>query len=298
MTSLAFRTVENVPLTSVLSQGEQRRLALAMFLAEMEVRSDGSPIVFDDPTSSIDQEGRRRIARTLLKLGEKRQVIVFTHELSLVVELQRHSTGNCGVSAQHVKRLGKTVGHVHPSLPWEGLSPKERLGELDQMLVKVRREYEKNDEEGYALAAGRFCALLRSAFERAVEDSVLDGVVTRRGDSVHTQQLRTINWSEDICDLVDQGMSESSPWVHDQPLADGASPPGPDELREGLDTLAELLKKVEEIKKGRKAAAKERKRERKARLKAIEAAPVGSGAQAEDLRVVSGSNGEASKEPA
>lgn len=58
MAGLAFRTVENVPLTAVLSHGEQRRLALAMFLAEMEVRADPSPVVFDDPTSSIDQEGR------------------------------------------------------------------------------------------------------------------------------------------------------------------------------------------------------------------------------------------------
>ncbi len=266
---LAFKTVEGVPLTSVLSHGEQRRLALAMFLAEMEVRSDPSPVVFDDPTSSIDQEGRRRIGRTLLKLGEKRQVIVFTHELSLVLELQRHATPASEVFAQHVKRLGKTVGHVQPSLPWEGLSPKDRLGDLDQKLLKLRKEYEKQDEENYAPQAGHFCKLLRAAFERAVEDSVLAGVVTRRSDDVHTKQLRTINWSAEICDLVDRGMSENSPWVHDQPLADGASPPSPDELEEGLDVYKELLKKVGAIKKERSDEAEKRKKERVAELKAV-----------------------------
>jgi ABC-type transport system involved in cytochrome c biogenesis ATPase subunit len=269
---LAFKTVEGVPLTSVLSHGEQRRLALAMFLAEMKVRSDASPIVLDDPTSSIDQEGRRRIARTLLKLGEERQVIVFTHELSLVLELQRHAIPACEVFAQHVKRLGRTVGHVQPSLPWEGLSPKERLGDLDQKLLKLREEYEKHDEENYAPQAGHFCKLLRAAFERAVEDSVLAGVVTRRSDDVHTKQLRTINWSEEICDLVDHGMSENSPWVHDQPLADGASPPSPDELREGLDVYGELLKMVGAIKKERSVEAEKRKKERVAELKAVQLA--------------------------
>jgi ABC-type transport system involved in cytochrome c biogenesis ATPase subunit len=266
---LAFKTVEGVPLTSVLSHGEQRRLALAMFLAEMEVRSDPSPVVFDDPTSSIDQEGRRRIGRTLLKLGEKRQVIVFTHELSLVLELQRHATPACEVFAQHVKRLGETVGHVQPSLPWDGLSPRERLGDLDQKLLKLRAEYEKQDEENYAPQAGHFCKLLRAAFERAVEDSVLAGVVTRRSDAVHTKQLRTINWSSDICDLVDHGMNENSPWVHDQPLADGASPPSPDELKEGLDVYKELLKKVSAIKKERSNEKEERRKERVAALKAV-----------------------------
>jgi hypothetical protein len=277
LTSLAFRSVEGVPLTSVLSHGEQRRLALTMFLAEMEVRSDSSPVVFDDPTSSIDQEGRRRIARTLLKLGEQRQVIVFTHELSLVVELQRHSSAACEVFAQHVKRLGKTVGHVQPSLPWEGLSPRERLGDLDQKLVKLSAEYEKNDEENYAPQAAHFCSLLRAAFERAVEDSVLGGVVTRRSDSVQTQKLRAINWSTSICDLVDRGMSENSPWVHDQPLADGSTPPSPDELKEGLDVYSQLLTEVSQLKKGREDAAEKRKKERVAALKAVDLAPSGDG---------------------
>ena len=269
VTGLVFKTVGDLPLTSVLSQGEQRRLALAMFLAEMEVRSDPSPVVFDDPTSSIDQEGRRRIARTLLKIGEERQVIVFTHELSLVFELQRQATPACDVFAQHVKRLGETVGHVQPSLPWEGLSPRDRLGDLDQKLVGLRKEYEKQDAASYAEKARSFCNLLRGAFERAVEDSVLAGVITRRSDDVHTKKLRALNWSEEICDLVDRGMSDNSPWVHDQARPDGSLPPSPDELQEGLDVLSDLLKKAGEIKKQREGEAEKRKRERVADLKAV-----------------------------
>lgn len=44
MVTLRFKAVGDVPLDSVLSQGEQGRLALAMFLAEMEVMGDASPI--------------------------------------------------------------------------------------------------------------------------------------------------------------------------------------------------------------------------------------------------------------
>jgi ABC-type ATPase involved in cell division len=199
---LVFKAVGGVPLTDVLSQGEQRRLALAMFLAEMEVRSDVSPVVFDDPTSSIDQEGRRRIARTLMKLGESRQVIVFTHELSLVQELQRHTSSACAVHAQHIKRLGKTVGHVQSELPWDGLPAKARRGQLEQRYAALKTKYEQNDDESYAKWAADFCNRLRAAFERAVEDSVLAGVVTRRRDDVQTKSCRrstgtrrSANWS-------------------------------------------------------------------------------------------------------
>lgn len=267
-----LKSVEDVALTTVLSQGEQRRLALAMFLAEMEVRSDLSPIVLDDPTSSIDQEGRRRIARTLLELGERRQVIVFTHELSLVSQLKRYSTRSRPISVQHVKRLGETVGHVRPSVPWEGLSAGERRGFLNQELVQLKKDYEDRDEEKYRQKSAEFCALLRQAFERAVEDQVLGGVITRRSDDVHTKQLRGINCTEDICELVDLGMSENSPWVHDRPLADGDSPPSPKELEEGLDVLAELLKKTGELRRARDKEAESRKKKRIADLKVVDLA--------------------------
>ena len=272
---LVLKAVDDVSLTSVLSQGEQRRLALAMFLAEMEVRADPSPIVLDDPTSSIDQEGRRRIARTLLKLGERRQVIIFTHEFSLVMDLQRYATSASQVFIQHVTRLNETVGHVRPSLPWDGLSATERRGDLDQKLVNLRKDYEERDEEKYRQQAADFCLRLRQAFERAVEDLVLAGVITRRSDDVHTKKLDNINCTEEICDLVHRGMSENSPWVHDRPHADGSAPPGPDELKGGLDVLGNLLEAVGELETIRKKDASRRKRKRVADLKSVELATSG-----------------------
>lgn len=267
---LAFKTVKDVPLTAVLSEGEQRRLALAMFLAEMEVRDDRSPVVFDDPTSSIDQEGRRRIARTLLKLGDRRQVIVFTHELSLLVELERYETLASRVSAQNVKRLGDTVGHVFPGLPWDGLSPKERYGYLNEKLIDLKKDYAKNDTELYQPKAEHFCKLLRSAFERTVEVGILCNVIVRRSDTVTIPPLREINWTPEICNLLDRGVDENSPWVHDRPFADGSSPPGPDELQEGLDVLAELLEKIEDCRKEQRKEKDTRKKERRRPLKAVE----------------------------
>lgn len=244
--SLRFKTVDDVPLKSVLSKGEQRRLALAMFLAEMEVISDPSPVVFDDPVSSIDQEGRRHIARSLLRLAEQRQVIVFTHELSFVYELDRLAPAGRNAHVQQLRREGRTVGHVHPDLPWQGLPARQRPKALFEMLAAAAELDAAGNEMDYEVAAAEFCRHLREAFERAVEEGVLNDVVTRREDTVRISRLRKVAWSEEICDLVDRGTDESSPWMHDRPRADGSEPPTPVELRKGVESLEALLKAIKE----------------------------------------------------
>ena len=95
-------------------------------------------------------------------------------------------------------------------------------------------------------AAAEFCRHLREAFERTVEECVFNDVVTRRHDTIRISKLRKVAWSEEICDLVDRGTDESSPWMHDRPRADGSEPPTPTELREGLEILEALLKAIKE----------------------------------------------------
>lgn len=238
---LRLKTVGNVPLTSVLSKGEQRRLSLAMFLAEMEVVSDPSPIVLDDPVTSIDQEGRRHIAKTLVALAEKRQVIVFTHELSFVHEIQKAAERGPPLRVQQVRRIDKTVGHVSDELPWEGAKAKQRTEWIKKKIAAAGEIYEARDDDRYRSAASEICMLLRQSFERAVEDEVFGDVISRRSDTIHTTALHKVVVSDEICELAARGTAENSPWVHDQPLADGADPPSPDELENGLEVYEQLL---------------------------------------------------------
>ena len=270
---LKFKTVEGVPLTDVLSQGEQRRLSLAMFLAEMEVLPGGSPVVLDDPVSSVDQEGRRHIAQTLAQLAADRQLIVFTHEMSFVHELRKSARSEgVPIHIQHVLQIHDTAGHVRPSLPWEGLSSRERIGPLREKLQAVRKAYETGDPDVYKIHVTGFCASLRGSFERTVEDRVLAGVVTRREDMVHTQQLDRVNCTEEICDLVDRGMAENSPWVHDRAVRDGTVIATADELQHGLDSYVELHEK---LKTAEGTWSKERDKSRRRRTSKLKAAESG-----------------------
>ncbi|GEM_PF-997417 len=64
---------------AILSDGEQKAVGLALFLAEIESQNDICPIVFDDPVTSVDHEVADFLAKKLLQLSSDRQIIIFTH---------------------------------------------------------------------------------------------------------------------------------------------------------------------------------------------------------------------------
>lgn len=65
---------------ATLSGGQRQRLAVAACLA-----ADKRLLVFDEPTSGIDLDGMRRVARLLGRLaGQGRAILVVTHDLELI----------------------------------------------------------------------------------------------------------------------------------------------------------------------------------------------------------------------
>lgn len=75
----------------VLSEGEQRLHAIALFFAEAEVR-DPSILVFDDPSTSFDYNFTEGVVFRLTKYAEEHpesQIIVFTHNWEFFAKLDR-----------------------------------------------------------------------------------------------------------------------------------------------------------------------------------------------------------------
>ena len=71
----------------ILSEGEQRAIALGSFFAELALANHSCGIVFDDPVSSLDHWRRLNVARRLVEEAKSRQVIVFTHDTSFLGQL-------------------------------------------------------------------------------------------------------------------------------------------------------------------------------------------------------------------
>jgi alkylhydroperoxidase/carboxymuconolactone decarboxylase family protein YurZ len=65
----------------VLSEGEQKVLAMADFLAEARLAGITAPVIFDDPVSSLDHRRINEVAQRVALLAETTQVIVFTHDI-------------------------------------------------------------------------------------------------------------------------------------------------------------------------------------------------------------------------
>ena len=71
----------------VLSEGEQRALALACFLADVAGVPSNDGIIVDDPVSSLDHIRTRTVAKRLVEEAARRQVIIFTHNLTFYREV-------------------------------------------------------------------------------------------------------------------------------------------------------------------------------------------------------------------
>lgn len=67
--------------SKVLSEGEQKVLAIADFLAEARLAGITAPVIFDDPVSSLDHRRVNEVAQRIASLSESNQVIVFTHDI-------------------------------------------------------------------------------------------------------------------------------------------------------------------------------------------------------------------------
>lgn len=73
--------------SKILSEGEQKVLALADFLAEARLAGITAPVIFDDPVSSLDHRRINEVARRMANLAEHNQVIVFTHDVFFAATL-------------------------------------------------------------------------------------------------------------------------------------------------------------------------------------------------------------------
>ena len=73
--------------SKVLSDGEQKVLAIADFIAEVRLSGTTAPVVLDDPVSSLDHRRVSEVAQRIALLVERTQVIVFTHDIFFTTTL-------------------------------------------------------------------------------------------------------------------------------------------------------------------------------------------------------------------
>ena len=223
----------------VVSEGEQRCLSVAAFFAELSTADDPSGIVFDDPVSSLDYKWREGVARRLVEEAEKRQVIVFTHDIVFLLLLKEFSEKQ-GVEQldQHVRQLSIGAGVCAEEMPWVALPVKKKIAHLRNGWQAADKLFRDGHQAAYEKEARSLYELLREAWERAVEEVLLGGVVERFRPGVQTQHITTIaDITDEDCETVDAAMTKSSRWLHDQAAAARADMPEPGVLKADIEAL-------------------------------------------------------------
>jgi hypothetical protein len=177
----------------VASEGEHRSIALAAFLAELSQSSHRSALVFDDPVSSLDHKRRDAIAARLAKEAKLRQVIVFTHDLAFVCDLET-AAGDGEVSCfhQHLDRHAGIPGKVIEGLPWDGESSKQQMKTLRELVGKANKVRTNGSDTDYREAAMPVIGKLRGACERVIEETLLNGVVRRHDSRIKVGYLESV----------------------------------------------------------------------------------------------------------
>lgn len=226
--------VAGVVANSVLSEGEQRAISLADFLTEVQMNPSNKGVFFDDPITSQDHHRREKIAERLVGLASQKQVIVFTHDIAFFIRLKISAeiTGT-PLSYTTIRNTGQNPGVINPQLPWIVQPVKARIGTLKVMLVQLKKTEKEQSEDEYFFAAKSWYSLLREAWERAVEERLLKGVVERFSFGIQTQKIKKIIVNNDLINEIETGMTESSKWVHD--AAAGLNPTTPDTTKAESD---------------------------------------------------------------
>ena len=164
----------------ILSEGEQRAIALASFFAEISMSEDVTTLVFDDPVSSLDDERIINVAKRLqfAAKDEGKQVIVFTHDLYFSNLLSEDENAlQIGVSWSETTEDFGNVG----KMPFTGMNIGEKIEELDQRAQKLDPKSDKDVLREKIKAA---YVDLRDALEHSVEYKLLHHVTTRRSPVV------------------------------------------------------------------------------------------------------------------
>ena len=238
---LVLMRAPGVELTRVASEGEQRCLSIAAFFAELSTADDQSGIVFDDPVSSLDYRWREAVAQRLVMEAKTRQVIVFTHDIVFLLLLKQFSKEqDIEQLDQHVRHLTIGAGVCDEELPWVALPVKKKIGYLKKKWQDADKLFRNGHLSTYEKEASYLYGLLREAWERALEEVLLGGVVERYRPGIQTQQVVKIaDITEEDCREFEAAMTKCSKWLpgHDQAPAARAETPEPDVLIADINTL-------------------------------------------------------------
>lgn len=231
--------------SKVLSEGEQKVLAIADFLAEARLAGITAPVIFDDPVSSLDHRRINQVAERIASLAETNQVIVFTHDILFATTLLAlfDRSKRC-VLFQITDEHGKGTVTRSTGLRTDSLSAiKGRINDL----IQTARKHEGQVRDSLVRSG---YSQLRAWCEVFTEEELLRGVTKRYRANVQMTTLARINGAllDEIAPKVSAIFEVACRHTdsHSQPLVTLSVAPTLSDLEQHWDQLKALKARLDE----------------------------------------------------
>lgn len=224
-------------INNILSEGECRIVTLAAFLADVTEGKGSVPFIFDDPISSLDQSFEEKTIKRLVDLSRSRQVIIFTHRLSLLGLINDVSDPK----VIYIKREPWGTGQP-ASIPLFVKKPINALRDiLNGRLKTASKLYDTEGIDSYYPYAKSICSDVRIITERIIELTLLADVVQRHRRAVNTQGklFKLSKITDQDCLFIEKVMTDFSKYEHSQPIESPIELPSPSELDQSISRIIE-----------------------------------------------------------
>ena len=196
--------------SQVLSEGEQTAAALADFLTEVELNGACVGVIFDDPVTSMDHVRKEAIAQRLVTEAERRQVVVFTHDILFTNYLAT------AAEEKGVAFAGRTVWRDDANSP----GAIDRLAFPHEHYEGAAHDRAKAHFESAQTLAGdpqrdaleKACGSLRTAYEDFIQKRLFNNVVRRWRENI-TFTLNQVYFDEAIAGRIHDRMAALSRYI-------------------------------------------------------------------------------------
>ena len=235
--------IGNKQLLEILSEGEQKAIAISEFLTELQLDNIKAPVIFDDPVNSLDHKIIDAVARRLMRLSKERQVVIFTHSVllfnSLLYLSREPNFKSLNCNFYNVKNEYGSVG-VITEAEEEKNKVRENISKINALINNTPKDRSEVDvaKEGFAE--------LRSAVELFVEHEVFNGTVQRYQKHISIGRFMNVksdiisNHKESLNDIYDRccgfiGAHSNPQVVYNDPSLD--------DLKSDFDEFKDIRKK-------------------------------------------------------
>jgi energy-coupling factor transporter ATP-binding protein EcfA2 len=243
---ISFRkyNIEGHKPSEILSESEQKVIALADFITESRLSSKNMGILFDDPVTSLDEKRKIKIAQKLVSESQNKQVIVFTHDLTFVYALIESCKDNAYQYLCHWIEQGEngSPGHIAlnnaPCYEKEYRNDSKPMEHYSASLSVQPAERENVIKQGFSA--------LRTCYEVLVIDRLFKNTIQRWNERVSMEAFSKVNFEKALRDEIVNGFTECCKYMEGHTHSDkkSALKPTKENLKEEIDRYNEIRNKI------------------------------------------------------